>query len=105
MDRRQVECEGNGFIVTNDDKVDHFVAQMYTCGLFEAKFMDNWEEKSDKLWGATYTHLKRQFNKESRKLKREKSQKHYESSAIFHENSPPTHPRNTPRAGNCHNNR
>ena len=29
MDRRQVECEGNGVIVTNDDKVDHFVAQMY----------------------------------------------------------------------------
>ena len=42
LDRRQVECEDHGVTITNDDKVDHFVAQMYACGLFEAKLLDNW---------------------------------------------------------------
>ena len=44
LDMHQVECKYHGVTVTNDDKVDHFVAQMYACGLFEARFLDNWEE-------------------------------------------------------------
>ena len=42
LDRHQVECKEHGVTITNDDKVDHFVAQMYACGLFEAKFLDDW---------------------------------------------------------------
>ena len=42
LDRRQVKCKDHGFTVTNDDKVDHFVAQMYACGLSKAKFLDDW---------------------------------------------------------------
>ena len=34
LDRFQVKCEYHGITVTNDDKVDHFVAQMYACGLW-----------------------------------------------------------------------
>ena len=41
LDRLQVDCKDNGVTITNDDKVDHFVAQMYACGLFEAKFLEN----------------------------------------------------------------
>ena len=42
LDRHQVECEDHGVTVTNNEKVDHIVAQMYACGLFEAKFLDDW---------------------------------------------------------------
>ena len=41
LDRRQVECKDNGVTITNNDNVDHFAAQMYACGLFEAKFMND----------------------------------------------------------------
>ena len=43
LHRRQVECENHGVTVTKEEKVDHFVAQMYACDLFEAKFLDDWE--------------------------------------------------------------
>ena len=48
LDRRQVEYKDHGVTVTDNDKVDHFVAQMYACCLFEAKFLDEWEETADK---------------------------------------------------------
>ena len=75
LDRRQVECKDHEVTVTNDDKVDQFVAQMYVCGMFEAKFLNDWEETADKLWGATHPQFTRHFNKERRKLERKKSQK------------------------------
>ena len=87
LDRQQVECEYHGVTITNDDKVDHFLVQMFACGLFQAKFLDYWEETSDKSWGATHPHFTQQFNKERRKLEGEKSQKNYESSAVFHKAS------------------
>ena len=39
LDRRQVECKDHGITVTEADKVDHFVEQMYACDLFEATFL------------------------------------------------------------------
>ena len=59
LDRCQVECEEHGVIITNDNKVDHFPSQIYICGLFEAKFMDDWEEIANKSWGVTHTHFTR----------------------------------------------
>ena len=56
-ERRQVECKYHGVMVTNDDKVEYFVSQMYVCGLFEKKFLDDWEESSNNLWGATQPHF------------------------------------------------
>ena len=41
LDRHQVECKDHGVTVTKDDKVDHFVYQMYAFGLFEAKLWTN----------------------------------------------------------------
>ena len=63
LDRRQVECEDHGVTVTNDNKVDHFVAQMYAGGLLENKFLSDWEETADKSWGATHPHFTQYFNK------------------------------------------
>ena len=57
LDRRQVDCKYHGFTITNNDKVDHFVAQMYACGLFEAKFLDDWEDTANKSLGDTHPHF------------------------------------------------
>ena len=70
LDLRQVECEDHGVTIANDDKVDHFFSHMYACGLFEAKFLDYWEETADKSWGATHPHFTRHFNKENLKHER-----------------------------------
>ena len=72
---RQVECKDHGVMVTDDDNVDHFVDQMYACGLFKAKFLDNWEETVDNLWRATQPLFMWQFNKEWCQLERENAQK------------------------------
>ena len=45
------------------------MAQMYACGLFEARFMDEREETTKKLWRETKPHFMQQFNKERRKMK------------------------------------
>ena len=83
LDRRQVECKYRGVTITNNDKVDHFVAQMYACGLFEAKFLDDWEDTANKSLGGTHPHFTWQFNKDMRKLELNQSQKNYESSSVF----------------------
>ena len=57
--------------ITDSDKVDHFVAQMYLCDIFESKFIDDWEEAMDKTWDATKPLFVTQYNKEQRKLERE----------------------------------
>ena len=49
LDMRQVKYEDHGVTVTEADKLDHFVAQMYACDLSEAKMLDNWEESNKKL--------------------------------------------------------
>ena len=41
LDMRQVKCKYHGVTITNDDKVNHLVAKMYVCGLFEAKLLEN----------------------------------------------------------------
>ena len=48
LDRRQVECKDHGVTVIKANKVDHFVAQVYACGLFKAKILDEWYESDDK---------------------------------------------------------
>ena len=79
-------------------KVEHFVAQMYACDLFETKILDDWEESNDRLWGTTQSHFTKQYVKERRKLARNKSNKSYESSTAFRE-MPRTHTIETPYDG------
>ena len=59
------------------------MSQMYACNLPEAQKLDDWEERYNKLWGATQPHFMKQYTKERRKLERDKSHKNYESSAAF----------------------
>ena len=61
--RHQVKCGYHGVTVTEAEKVDHFVARMYACDLLEANFLDDWEERNDKMWGATQPHFTQQYLK------------------------------------------
>ena len=56
---------------------------MYACGLFEARFLDDWEEKGDKSWNVTLPLFTQQFNKERRTLERQHNNKSFESSNVF----------------------
>ena len=98
LDRHQVKYEDHGVTVTNAKKMGHFVAQMYTYDLFEAKCLDNWKESDDKSWGVTQPHFTKQYAKESRDLESNKSNKSYESSAAFRE-TPHPHTIETPYNG------
>ena len=41
LDWHQVDCKYHGVTVTKNNKVYHFMTQMYACGLFEYKYLDN----------------------------------------------------------------
>ena len=58
---------------------------MYACDLFEAKFLDDWEESNGNSWGGTQPHFTKQYAKERCKLARNKSNKSYKISADFQE--------------------
>ena len=68
LHRHQAECEDHSVTINDNNNVDHLVAHMYVCGLFEAKFLYNWEETANKFWRATQPHFTWQFNKKWRKL-------------------------------------
>ena len=72
---------------------------MYACGLFEARFLDDWEESLDKSWPVTLLLFANQFNKERRTLERANNNKNFASTNVFRErhatgayapNAPPT---------------
>ena len=85
LDRRQIECHDHGVSITNAEKVVHFIEQMYTCGLFEARFLDDWEESLDKSWAFTLPLFVNQFNKERRTLERANNNKNFASANVFRE--------------------
>ena len=78
--------------------MDHSVAQMYACNIFEANFLEDWEESKDRLWRDTHPHSMKQYGKERCKLARNKSNKSYESYAAFRE-TPCPHTIKTPYYG------
>ena len=53
LNRCQIECHDHGVVITDDDEVVYFVQEMYACGLFEARFLNDWEESLDKSWSVT----------------------------------------------------
>ena len=85
LDRRQTECLDHGVTITDAEKVVHFIEQMYTCGLFEARFLDDWEESTDKSWATTLPLFVAQFNKERRTLERANNNKNFASANVFRE--------------------
>ena len=42
LDRHQIKCSNDGVTITDNDKVVYFIQEMYVCGLFKARFLDDW---------------------------------------------------------------
>ena len=72
---------------------------MYACGLFEARFLNDWEESTDKSWTVTLPLFANQFNKERRTFERANNNKNFDSANVFRKlrttgayahNAPPT---------------
>uniref|UniRef100_A0A7S4K100 Uncharacterized protein n=1 Tax=Odontella aurita TaxID=265563 RepID=A0A7S4K100_9STRA len=63
LDERQIECGDLGVTVSTEDKVLHFVQQMYDSDLFAQKFMDDWEDSPAANWADTVTHFATDFDK------------------------------------------
>ena len=80
IDRRQIECSNHGFTITDDDKFVHFIQKMYVCGLFEARFLDDWGKKTTKTWKVTLPLLTTKLNKERRTLEHQHRANTFESS-------------------------
>ena len=53
LDTRQKECAKLKTSISETDKVELFVKNMYDCGLFEVKFFEEWEALTDKTWAPT----------------------------------------------------
>ena len=61
LDRRQVECKDHGVTVTKAKKVDHFVAHMYICDLFEPIFWTNGRRATTSCGGGAQPHFTKQY--------------------------------------------
>ena len=64
LELRKTECKDNLVIVSDADKVEHFVAQMHLFDIFESKLLDNWEDGTVKAWSSTRKNFVTQYNKE-----------------------------------------
>ena len=53
LELRQAKRKDNLVIITDANKVNHFVAQMYLSKIFESKLFDSWEDGIDKDWVST----------------------------------------------------
>ena len=85
LEFRQSICKENLVIITDTDKFDHFVAQMYLSDIFESKLLDNWEDGTDKDWFSTKTFFVTQYNKEQRKINRAITRTSYDRSSVLRE--------------------
>ena len=88
LDHRQIECSNHGVTIKDEIKVFHFIQEMYVCGLFKARFLDDWEENTTKTWKVTLPLFTTQFNKERHTLERQHREKTFESSNVIREHGP-----------------
>ena len=84
LDCCQINCSYHGFTIADDNTVVNFIQEMYVCGLFKARFLDNWEENTTKTWKVTLPLFTTQFNKEWRTLERQHQANTFESSNVFY---------------------
>ena len=83
LDHRQIECSNHGVTIKDEIKVFHFIQEMYVCGLFKARFLDDWEENTTKTWKVTLPLFTTQFNKERHTLERQHREKTFEISNVI----------------------
>ena len=85
LNRCQIECSDHGVTITDDNKVVYFIQEMYVCGLFKDRFLDDWEENTNKSWKVALPLFTAQFNKEQSTIERQHRAKTFESSNVFRE--------------------
>ena len=61
----------------------HYVRQMEKSGLFEPKFIDDNDHEVEKLWATTTNRFVKQYDRETRRVRREADSKDYESMAAI----------------------
>ena len=88
IERQQVEYEDNLVIVTNADKVDHFVAQMFLSNIFKSKLLKDWEDSTYKAWASTKKYFVTQYKNYQRKIYCASKRTPYDISAVLHETTP-----------------
>ena len=57
LDRRQVECRELNVTIADDDKILHFIGEMFASKLFDRKFLDDWEDAEQQDWKDTVVHF------------------------------------------------
>lgn len=99
LDRRQAECLELDVVITDDDKILHFVGQMIDSDVFDRKFTDDWEDDAAVGWRATTQHFADEFDKIGRARARaaERAGGDYSSAAALTQ-PPPARPAPAPPA-------
>ena len=83
LDDCQLECVDFKVVISDAAKTIFFVSQTEKSGLFESKFIDDYNDEADKLWTTTGTIFMKQYDREMRCMKREAENRDYESMAAI----------------------
>ena len=83
LDERQLECVDFDVEISDAEKTMHYVGQMEKSGLFEPKFIDDYDDGVNKSWATTTNHFVKQYDRETRSVRREADSKDYESMAAI----------------------
>ena len=83
LDERQLKCVNFEVVILDAAKTIFFVSQMDKSGLFESKFIGNYDDEANKLLTTTGTIFVKQYNREMRRIKREAENKDYKIMAAI----------------------
>ena len=81
LDDRQLECVDFEVVISDAAKTIFFVGQMEKSGLFDSKFIDDYDDEADKSWITTGTIFVKKYDREMRRIKWEAENRDYESMA------------------------
>ena len=70
LDERQLECVDFDVEIPEAAKTMHYVGQMEKSGLFEPKFIDDYNDEVDKSWATTTNRFVKQYDRETRRVRR-----------------------------------
>jgi len=90
LNKGQKDLERNQIDVTDTDKLEHFVLQMFGSNIFDEKQMMEWEKKAApaKTWAAATSYLREIMTKQemySKLSERSRKKARYESAAMARE--------------------
>ena len=81
INEHQLECVDFDVVISDAAKTIHFVGQMGKSEIFEPKFIDDYDDEVDKSWATTTNRFVKQYDRKTRRVRREADSKDYESMA------------------------